>query len=314
MVSASPHSAHALGAPAGLAAVLAVSAGAAYLLAARRLRRRGDEWPWSRDAFFGAGQAALAAVALAPVPGGEFTAHMVRHLVVGMAAPLLLVLGRPVTLALRALPAGPVRRALRAVVRTRLFGPLFLPPVAALLDVGGLWLLYRTRLFARVHDHPWLHAAVHTHVLAAGLLFGFALCQLDPVRHRYGLPLRAATLVAAGTAHGVLAKTLYGAPPPGTAFTGPDLARAAEMMYYGGDLVEIALAAVLARQWYTATGRRGVPAAPTATGRQRQLSRRQAFSGPCDVGAATVAQKAHWWAASKSPRRVTASGARESGR
>ncbi|MFK8906928.1 cytochrome c oxidase assembly protein [Streptomyces sp. YS-3] len=249
------HGEQAMGAPAALATVLALAAAAGYLLAARRLRRRGDAWPWVRDASFTTGQGSLVVVALVPLPGGEFTAHMVQHLVIGMVAPLLMVLGRPVTLALRALPAGRARRGLLAVVRSRPLGPLFLPPVAAVLDVGGLWLLYRTGLFARLHDHPWLHAAVSTHVLAAGLLFTFTLCQLDPVRHRYGLPLRAATLVAAATAHAVLAKTLYGTSPPGTAFPAHDLARAAEAMYYGGDLVEIALAVVLARRWYTAAGR-----------------------------------------------------------
>lgn len=254
------HPGHTMGAPAGLAAALALSAGAAYLLAARRLRRRGDAWPWLRDASFTAGQASLVAVAAAPVPGGEFTAHMARHLVIGMVAPLLLVLGRPVTLALRALPAGPARRGLRAAVRSRPVGWLVLPPVAAVLDLGGLWLLYRTGLFARLHDRPWPHAAVCTHVLAAGLLFSFAVYQVDPVRHRYGLPVRAATLVAAATAHSVLARTLYGTGPPGTTFTGQDLAHAAQVMYYGGDLVELALAAALARQWYTATGRRPSPA------------------------------------------------------
>lgn len=250
----------ATGAPAAVAAVLALSAAVGYLLAARRLRRRGDVWPRLRDTSFTAGQVCLVAAALVPLPGGEFTAHMLQHLVIGMAAPLLLVLGRPVTLVLRALPPGPARRGLRATVRSRPVGWLILPPVAAVLDVGGLWVLYRTRLFAHLHDQPWLHAAVYTHVLAAGLLFSFALCQLEPVRHRYGLPLRAATLVATATAHSVLAKSLYGTSPPGTAFTGHDLARAAEAMYYGGDVVEIALAAVLARQWYTVTGRRLSPA------------------------------------------------------
>ena len=52
----------------------------------------------------------------------------------------------------------------------------------------------------------------------------------------------------------MLAKTLYGEPPPGTAFTA-DLARGAELMYYGGDLVEIAVALVLAAQWYAASDR-----------------------------------------------------------
>lgn len=246
---------HGPGAPEWSAAALALGTAAVYLLAAWWLRRRGDRWPVPRDVSFTAAAAGLVAAALAPMPGGEFTAHMGQHLIIGMAAPLLLVLARPVTLALRVLPAGSVRRSFLAAARSRPVSWFVFPPVAAIIDVGGLWLLYRTGLFAATHDRPWPHAAVHAHVLTAGVLFTFSLCRLDPVRRRCGLPLRAATLVAAGAAHSVLAKTLYATAPPGTAFTGHDLARGAEAMYYGGDLVEIALAAVLAWQWYTATGR-----------------------------------------------------------
>ncbi|MCZ9343062.1 cytochrome c oxidase assembly protein, partial [Streptomyces sp. TRM76130] len=84
----------------------------------------------------------------------------------------------------------------------------------------------------------------------------FALCRLDPVRRHRGLALRAATLLAAGAAHAVLAKSLYATGPPGTAFTPADLRLGAQVMYYGGDLVEVALALVLAVQWYAAAGRR----------------------------------------------------------
>jgi putative membrane protein len=239
-----------------LTAALCPGAVAGYLLAARRLRRRGDAWPRVRDAGFTAGGAALVVAALLPLPGGDFTAHMGQHLIIAMAAPLLLVTARPVTLALRSLPAGAVRRRLLAVTRSRPVGWLAFPPVAAVIDIGGVWWLYRTRLFADTQHLQWPHLAVHAHMFAGGLLLSFALCQLDPVRRRYGLPLRAAVLVAAGAAHSVLAKLLYSTSPPGTAFPSHDLARGAELMYYGGDLVEIALAAVLARQWYTAAGRR----------------------------------------------------------
>ncbi|MGW5849114.1 cytochrome c oxidase assembly protein [Streptomyces sp. NPDC055254] len=236
------------------AAALAVAA--AYLLAAARLRRRGDAWPWLRDVSFAAGGGALAWPALGPVPGGPFTAHMGVHLLTGMVAPLLLVLARPLTLALRSLPPGSVRRALPAVARSRPASVLVLPPVAALVDLGGLWLLYRTPLFAAAQSQPFLHALVHAHVLAGGLLFTFAVCRLDPVRPRGGgLGVRAGTLLAAGALHAVLAKGLYATAPPGTAFTTADLQAGARLMYYGGDLVELSLALVLAVQWYGATGR-----------------------------------------------------------
>ncbi|MDX3642130.1 cytochrome c oxidase assembly protein [Streptomyces sp. MB09-02B] len=252
----------------------ALAAGAAYLLAAHRLRRRGDAWPWPRDASFTAGCLAVAWAMTAGPPGGPFTVHVTRHLVAGMAAPLLLVLARPLTLSLRVLPPGRLRRALPAAAHARPATVLLLPPVAAVVDIGGLWLLHRTDLFAAAHRQPLLYAVTQTHVLAAGLLFTFAVCQLDPVRHRRGLALRGSALLAAGAAHAVLAKGLYAAPPPGTDFTAADLHTGAQLMYYGGDLAEIALAVTLAVQWYTrrharrstrwpegASARSGTPAA-----------------------------------------------------
>ncbi|MGA4845777.1 cytochrome c oxidase assembly protein [Streptomyces sp. G5(2025)] len=236
-------------------AVAALTVVLAYLAAATRLRRRGDAWPRHRDASFTAGGAALAHAFVGTLPGGPFTAHVGQHLAVAMAAPLLLVLGRPLTLVWRVVPPGPARRGLLTVARSRPAAWLLFPPLAALLDIGGLWLLHRTPLLAATHHRPLLGAAVHAHVLAAGLLFTFAVCRLDPVRHRWGLAWRGGTLLAAGWAHAVLAKSLYAAPPPGTGFTADDVHTAARLMYYGGDLVEVALATVLAAQWYAAAGR-----------------------------------------------------------
>ncbi|MFI5675520.1 cytochrome c oxidase assembly protein [Streptomyces cellulosae] len=239
------------------AAVAALLVAFVYLLAARRLRRRGDIWPRRRDGSFTAGCVGVAGAAAGTdrLPGGPFTGHMVQHLVVGMAAPLLLVLARPLTLALRALAPGRVRRALPAFAHSRPVGRLLFPPSAALLDVGGLWLLYRTQLFSATAHRPLLHGVVHAHMLASGLLFSFAMSQLDPVRRRWSLAVRGPTLLAAGAAHGLVARTLYALAPPGSDFTTADLHRGAQVMYYGGDVVEAALAMVLGVGWYAAGGR-----------------------------------------------------------
>lgn len=234
-----------------LAAAGAPLAAVLYAAGTARLRRRGDAWPRWRDLSFTVGALSVAVAVLARLPGGEFTAHMLQHLIVGMFAPLLLVLARPITLALRALPPGRARRGL--VAQSRLTAFLLFPPVAAALDVGGLWILYRTRLFAATHDHPWLHGLVHLHVLLAGVVFSASICRLDPMRHRSSFTVRGATLVVAGTAHGVLAKSLWMTPPPGFSATDPHAG--AELMYYGGDVAEIALAVVIAAQWYAAGGR-----------------------------------------------------------
>ncbi|MGW3482219.1 cytochrome c oxidase assembly protein [Rhodococcus indonesiensis] len=237
-----------------LVVVAAVTIAGAYLAAWSRLRRRGDLWSRTRDASFVAGSAIVAA-ATAPLPVPAFTGHMGVHLGAGMVAPVLLVLARPVTLALRTLQPGRARRALVAVAHSWPVAVLTAPPVAAVLDLGGLWLLYRTGLFAVMHHDPLLGAAVHLHVFATGVLFAYAICQVDPVRHRYGLGSRALVLFLDGTAHAILAKSLYASPPPGHEVATSDLQAGALLMFYGGDLVEVVLAIVLAAEWYRRTGR-----------------------------------------------------------
>jgi putative membrane protein len=241
--------------PVVLVALIALLAAFAYLNAAAQLRRRGHAWPRARQYAFLAGSMAVALAATAPMPGPEFTAHMAQHLILGMLAPLLLVLGRPITLALRSMPAGPGRSRVLKRMHSRPAAVLMFPPLAGAIDAAGLWVLYRTPMFVIVHDQPWLLAAVHAHVFAAGVLFTASVCQLDPVRRRYPMTLRAGGLIAVAMAHAVLAKTLWAASPPGTSYRSVDAHAGAQLMYYGGDVVEIALAVVIAVTWYSASGR-----------------------------------------------------------
>jgi putative membrane protein len=179
---------------------------------------------------------------------------MSRHIIVGMLVPLFIVLAVPGTLALRSLRGGR-RRLVLAVLHSRPLTLLFIPPVAALVNAGSIYLLYRTPLLAASRADPWLDGVVHVHLLVTGVLFTAAVCQLDPLRRRYSVALRAASAVAAAAAHGVLAKTLYATPPPNTAFDVADLRFGVQLMYYSGDVVEIAIAIVLAVTWYAAGGR-----------------------------------------------------------
>ncbi|MDT7804871.1 MAG: putative rane protein [Actinomycetota bacterium] len=248
------HGGHHAELPAGwIAVALGLVVLAGYEAGAWRLRRRGDRWPPPRDAGFGLGiGAAVAALALPDDSG--FAGHMLQHVLLGMLAPVLLVLGRPVTLLLRASPSG-VRRRLTPVLGSAPVGVLVFPPFAATLEAGSLWLLYRTGLLAASGRDPGLHLLVHAHVFGTGVLFTASVCLLEPVRHRYGFGVRVAALVGAAAAHAVLAKSLYLTAPPGTAFDIADRQAGAELMYYGGDAVELALALIVALGWYAARGR-----------------------------------------------------------
>nr|BFE88479.1 hypothetical protein GCM10020093_110800 [Planobispora longispora] len=85
---------------------LAVLLGGLYLAGVRRLARRGDSWPWGRTAAWFTGVLILVVATQSGVARYAkvlFSVHMVEHMTLSMLVPIFLVLGAPVTLALRAL-------------------------------------------------------------------------------------------------------------------------------------------------------------------------------------------------------------------
>lgn len=235
-----------------LALVLLVGAAALYLVALRRTRDR-SPWPRPRTAAWMAGLLCAGVGMVGPFAAlahDSFPVHMAGHVLVGMLAPLLLTLGRPVTLALRALPVARAR-ALSRVLRSGPVRALTHPVVAGALNIGGLWLLYATPLFPLMHASPWLHAAVHLHVLLTGYLFTASILGLDPDPHRASVTVRATVLVVFIAAHSILAKWLWAHPPVGVDVG--DARIGAELMFYAGDAVDVLLIVLLLRQWYVAT-------------------------------------------------------------
>ncbi|MUN64851.1 cytochrome c oxidase assembly protein [Kocuria sediminis] len=221
--------------------------------------RSHGRWPIHRTVLWYAGVFCAGAGLVGPVAEAartNFSAHMVGHLLLGMIGPLCLSLSAPVTLALRALPVAKARKLSR-LLRTVLVRGLTHPVVTVVLNAGGLWALYTTDLYHLMHTSVWLHALIHTHVLVAGYLFTIAIVGIDPNPHRSSFPLRATALIGFLTVHSILAKWLYGHPPSGVEST--DARTGAQIMYYGGDAVDVTLIIVFCAQWYSATRPRGIP-------------------------------------------------------
>ncbi|WP_052436901.1 cytochrome c oxidase assembly protein [Georgenia sp. SUBG003] len=234
----------------GVVLVLLVAAGG-YAAALRAARDR-SPWPAHRTALWFAGLVGAGAALLGPVAEAaraSFTAHMLGHVLLGMLAPLLLVLGAPVTLALRALPAGRAR-TLTGLLRHPVVRIVTCPAVAATLDAGGLWLLYTTELYHQMHSSALVHAAVHAHIFLAGYVFTASILSVDPDPHRAPLTVRAAVLVTFIAVHSVLAKWLYAHPPAGVEVA--DAEAGAQLMYYAGDAVDVTLIVLLLAGWYAA--------------------------------------------------------------
>lgn len=150
---------------------------ALYLIGARHARR----WPVARTGCFMAGVAAvLAGLALSD---DTLVIHMVGHaLLVAVGAPLL-VLGRPLSLALQTLPASGRDRLLVAL-HGRAARTLLAPAVAWVAFVGCqlafhigplLWLSLRV---------GWVHELEHLLFLAAALAFWSVALAAEPVPRR----------------------------------------------------------------------------------------------------------------------------------
>jgi putative copper resistance protein D len=100
-----------------------------------------------------------------------------------MAAAPLLVLGAPVTLALR-VSRGRNRRRLTRVLHSPPLRVIGNPLVAWVLFTMSLYALYFSPLFDLSLRQPFVHDLVHLHFLAVGLLFWWPVVGLDPSRWR----------------------------------------------------------------------------------------------------------------------------------
>ncbi|NJP65670.1 cytochrome c oxidase assembly protein [Streptomyces spiramenti] len=175
-----------------------------YLWGVARLVSRGDRWQAGRTTSFVLGIVSVLLVtctALNDYGMVLFSVHMTQHMVISMLSPILLLLGAPVTLALRALPAAPrgrtgPRELLRSLLHSGyvrvISSPLFTIP----MFIASLYGLYFTPLFDLLMESAAGHLAMMLHFLAIGLVFFWPIMGVDPGPHRPGHVMRMLELFA----------------------------------------------------------------------------------------------------------------------
>lgn len=224
-----------------------------YLRLVRRARRRNPAVGWSRwrVVSFTAGLVLLAVALVPPVAPWahtDFRGHMAQHLLIGMYAPLALVLGAPVTLVLRTVS---VRRG-RQVTALLHSPPVRLvthPAVALLLSTGSLAVLYFSPLYDALTSQPVGHWLLHAHFLFAGSLFAHVIAGPDPAPTRPAVRVRLVYLGCAIALHAVLSQLMYGGLWVDVRAPVAEVQGGAEIMYYSGDIAELLLAAALVTTW-----------------------------------------------------------------
>ncbi len=147
-----------------------------YVVGLWRLRRRTGGWARRQVAAFATGWCALAVALLPPLEvltTRSFAAHMGQHMLLGVVAPLLIVLSTPIRIAQWAVPAELEAithgsRALLPQVRRS-------APVVGLLAVAAhgvsFWVWHVPALYRAAAGNEVVHVVEHTTLFLTGAFF-----------------------------------------------------------------------------------------------------------------------------------------------
>jgi putative membrane protein/putative copper resistance protein D len=188
-----------------------------------RLARRGDKWSVGRSIAFVLGVLTVMLVMCTKLNDYGmvmFSVHMVQHMVISMLSPILILLGAPITLALRALPVaatrgnkGP-RELLLMFLHSRYMRIITHPAFTIPLFIASLYALYFSPIFDFLMGSKTGHIAMMCHFLAVGLVFFWPIMGVDPGPHRPGYLMRMLELFAGMPFHAFFGIALMMASEP----------------------------------------------------------------------------------------------------
>jgi putative membrane protein len=245
------------------AAAAAVALG--YMLGVIRIRRA---WPIRRTLSFLAGIACVLVTLESGIGAYDdrlLAVHMTQHMLLALIAPLLLLGGRPVILALRAMPARrrPVLIAALARLRRVTGSAWCVAAFSATLIATHVPSFYDAAL-----RDPLLHQLEHALYLLAGLLLWWPILDGDPVPgNRLGGLGRLGYIVVAMAPMALVGAYLnrnptlvyapYGASTRALGVAPlTDQAQAGAIMWVGGDLIMVAVGLCAALSALVAEDRR----------------------------------------------------------
>lgn len=196
-----------------IALVIEIAIAAWYVWCVFRLKRRGRRWsPWRTASFLGGMFLVVVAVqsGVAAYDDSVFEIHVVQHLLLMNFAPILMVLGAPVTLALQASSRRTQRGILKVIhhpVVEFVTSPIF---VVVLVNLTML-VYFLSPLYQISLEHPLFHDYTHLHFLVSGYLFWSVVIGLDPSRWRLSYPAKLGMLAVGIPVNAIMGIALTGA-------------------------------------------------------------------------------------------------------
>ena len=182
-----------------------------YLLGVARLVRRGDKWSILRTATWMLGVVAgvfITNTEISRYALVSMSAHMTQHMVLGMLVPILLVLGAPITLALRALRptkldlVGP-REGILLVLQSYYSKLITHPLVALTWYSGSIFVVYFSSLMTFLMSSHLGHVLMHIHFVLAGYLFFWLVIGTDFQPRNIGYPFKLLLVFVSMVIHAV---------------------------------------------------------------------------------------------------------------
>ena len=191
--------------------------------------------------------------------------HQLQHFMLRMLAPLLILLGAPLTPMLRGLPPWMLRGVVRPLVRNDLaraaYDKLTNPVISTLIFMGTLYLWQIPGGFNLALRNEFVHALMHMTMMSSGFIFYWAVIDPAPRRSRvhYGLRVLYLGLI-------VLPNTILGAVitfSKSLVYTGyADVYRPFDMslitdqqiggllLWVPGDMMSVLAAGIVMIMWY----------------------------------------------------------------
>jgi putative copper resistance protein D len=236
-----------------LALAVDVALGSAYVFGTIRLSKKGRHWsPWRTGSFL----AGILTIAIATFSGlasyddSVFSIHVIQHLLLMNLAPVFLVLGAPVTVALQAsgrTTQTTILKVLHHPVVEFVTNPLVVLFFYSVTMIG----YFLTPFYQFSLEHPLLHDLTHFQFLVTGCLYWWLVLGIDPSRWRLTYPMKLGFLaldIPVGTLLG-LALTQATTSIAPSFHTLADTKSGGGILWVASELITFTAIGIVAYQW-----------------------------------------------------------------
>ena len=236
-----------------LALAVVVALGSAYVFGTIRLSKKGRQWsPWRTGSFL----AGIVTIPIATFSGlasyddSVFSIHVIQHLLLMNLAPVFLVLGAPVTLALQAsgrTTQTTILKVLHHPVVEFVTNPLVVLFFYSVTMIG----YFCTPFYQFSLEHPLLHDLTHFQFLVTGCLYWWLVLGIDPSRWRLTYPMKLGFLaldIPVGTLLG-LALTQATTSIASSFHTLADTKNGGGILWVASELITFTAIGIVAYQW-----------------------------------------------------------------